>query len=123
MSIPRALPEFHACDYGTVLKFQVRDTKNSVVDLSEICGASIIFMRPDGSNFSRVAQLVPAEESGQPDGIDGEVFYVLQPGDLTEPGDWYMQVHIAFMDGAWSSSVVQFVVFPNLFDPTEDLIP
>ena len=125
MAIPRAVPEFHVNDYGTVLEFEVRNSKNNVVDLSQnFCGAEVLFMMPDGSAFTRPAQLSPAEESGSGDGIDGILFYVIQPGDLCVAGDWYFQVFIAFTTGAWYSSVIQAQVFPNLFDVnTETLIP
>jgi hypothetical protein len=124
MAIPRAVPEFHVSDFGTVLEFEVRNSNNNLVDLSTICGAEVLFMTPDGSSFTRPAQLAAADESGDPDGFDGLLFYVIQPGDLYVAGDWYFQVFIAFITGAWYSSVIQAQVFPNLFNvDVETLIP
>ena len=120
--IPRALPEFHINDWGTVLEFEVRSGRNTVVDLSQICGSEIMFMRPDGSAFSRPAQLLPATDSSLPEGSDGILFYVLQPGDFTESGQWFMQVFIAFLTGGWYSSVVPIVVFPNLIDINQEAL-
>jgi hypothetical protein len=114
--LPRATSEFHVNDYGTVWEWEVRSGRNTVVDLSQICGAELMMMRPDGSAFSRPLQLFPSEESGLPEGTDGLLFYVLQPGDLTEAGQWFLQVFIAFLTGGWYSSVVPIVVFPNLID-------
>ena len=114
--IPRATPEFHVDDYGTVLEFEVRRGRNTVLDLSEICGCEVIFMRPDGSSFARPAQLVASNDSALPDGSDGILFYIIQPGDLDVAGNWHMQIFVAFSASSWSSSVIPFVVFPNLFE-------
>ena len=115
--IPRATPEIHQNDFGSILQFEIRNGKNSVVDLSQdFCAAEILFMRPDGSTFTRSAQLLPQDDSATPLGRNGIVFYVLQPGDITVAGNWFLQVYVSFAAGGWYSSVISIVVFPNLVD-------
>lgn len=124
MAIPRARPEFHVEDIGTVIEFEVRTGRNTVLDLSELCFCEVYFMRPDGSCFVRSAQFLPAEDSLEPEGANGVLFYILQNGDLDVPGNWHMQIAIGFISSSWSSSVVPFVVFPNLVHAfTEAIAP
>ena len=121
--IPRATPEFHINDFGTVLEFEIRSGRNRVLDLSQdFCAAEIIFMRPDGSAFTRPAQLLPPEDSATVPGTDGIVFYVLQPGDFTVSGNWFLQVFVAFAAGGWYSSVLNVIVFPNLIDINSEVL-
>jgi len=123
--IPRALPEIHCFDYGTVLEFQVRKGRNTAADLSGAFAVEILFMRPVGSNFSRPAQLAHPEDedSDLPLGSDGRVVYVVAPGDFDVPGGWYMQLYLEIGGGAWYSSVVAFTVFPNVVSLGEILQP
>ncbi len=137
--IPRHTSEFHAFDYGTVIEAEVRNGRNQRVNLSDAFAVEILFMRPDGSSFSRPAELGFSDSnssmmssmsssmfssSGGPlPGEEGIVRYILQPGDLDVPGIWYFQFYIEFGGGAWYSSVITFTVFPNLVSPFDQLSP
>lgn len=119
----RSRPEFHESDYGTILILEVRNGRNRRVDISEACALEIFFMRPDGTAFSRPGCLFPAEDSFKPDGFDGRFYYVIQPGDLIPAGNWFLQGYIDLGGGAWYTSTVSFVVFPNLISLVEVLQP
>ncbi len=123
MPLPRAQPEFHEGDWGTIVIFEVRNGRNKRVDLSFCVNHCVLFMRPDGSCFSSPACLLPAEDSLNPDGFDGFLFYIIQPGELIPAGPWFAQAFVDFSGGAWYSSVVPFTVFPNLIDLSEALLP
>jgi hypothetical protein len=120
--IPRSSPEFHVGDYGTVLEFEVRKGKNSVVNLSTAFAVEVIFMRPDGTAFCRPAQLAPEEDSLLPDGTGGIAFYVLQPGDFDRAGNWFIQAFVEIGGGGWFSSVINVVVFPNLINLSGEVL-
>ena len=139
--IPRNSPEFHAFDWGTILEFEVRNGRNQVVDLSGATGVEVLFMRPDGSGFSRSAQLAEPDmfgsfgslnsmnsggsfgSAGDIPGSSGIGLYILQPGDLDMPGNWYLQFFVSFPGGEWYSSTVTFIVLPNIISPGEIIAP
>ena len=121
--LPRSVPEFHEGDHGTLIILEVRNGRNKRVDLSSACRIEFFFMRPNGSCFSRPGCLLPSTDSTQPDGSQGFMFYVVQPGDLTPAGQWFLQALVDFGGGAWYTSVVPFTVFPNLIPLSEGLQP
>ena len=140
MPIPRSGPEIHVDDYGTVLRFQVRNGRTNPVDLSSSESVTLLFMRPDGSNFSRAAILGEPfgdvlndsfsggssggdSSGGNAPGSSGFVHYVIQPGDLDVEGQWYLQIAVELGGGFWHSSVVAFTVYPNLFASGQLLQP
>lgn len=133
--LPRATAEFHVFDYGTIIQAEVRNGRNQRVDVSGAFLVAILFMRPDGSGFSREAVLGGA--GGSPimsssmgsssmaplPGQDGLVHYVIQEGDLDVEGQWYLQFYLEIGGGAWFSSVVAFTVLPNIISPGTVLSP
>lgn len=123
MPIPRTVPEIHCEDFGTVFEFEIRNQRKELLDLSDALATEVIFMRPDGSSFSRAAQLLDSASSGSLPGTDGVMFYVIQPGDLSPAGNWFVQAYVELDGGAWSSTVSHFVVFPNLISLNEVLTP
>ncbi len=130
MSIPRALPEVHVFDHGTILSFEVRNGRNQRVDISSAIVLEILFMRPDGSGFAAPAFLgmapgetFPGSDSGTVPGTDGDAFYIIEPGQIDTEGTWYLQLRVVFTTGQWFSSVITFVVMPNLITPSEILNP
>jgi hypothetical protein len=123
MPIPRTSPQFHESDVGTILIFEIRNGKNKRVDISNYSALEVFFMRPDGSTFSRPALPFPALDSNNPDGFDGQAFYITQPGDLVPAGEWYMQFFADCNGGAWYSSIISFIVHANLVSLAEVLTP
>jgi hypothetical protein len=122
--IPRAMPQFHVFDHGTLIYAEVRNGRNHVVDLSEATTIRIIFMRPDGSGFMKDAQLGPyPPDSNVLPGSDGTLYYIVEPGDWDTEGQWFFQFYIEVGAGAWYSSAVAFTVFPNIVSPATVLIP
>jgi hypothetical protein len=54
---------------------------------ADISGATLLqirFERPDGSTFTRTAQIAS-------NGLDGKVAYLVQANDLNQAGDWRYQ--------------------------------
>lgn len=121
--LPRAQPEFHESDYGTVIVLEIRDGRNKRVDISCAQSLCILFMRPDGSNFSVDGCWFPSMDSAILDGADGKFFYVIQPEILVPAGQWFLQGWVDLGMGAWYTSVVPFTVFPNLISFAENLTP
>ena len=133
MPIPRSLPEFHEDDHGTIFEFEIKNSRKEVLNISDALSAEVMFMRPDGSSFSRPAQLLPAESTGDSGedsaedsaalpGSDGVMFYVIAPGDFTPAGNWFVQAFLELDGGSWSSSVAHFVVFPNLISLSAEVL-
>jgi len=108
--------EVHVGDVGTVFEATIKDGDNPV-DVSGLDLLELIFEKPDGTIFKRVASLTT-------DGTDGKVRYVSQRGDVTHAGRWRWQAHAA--DPAdpeqdWRTEVLTFPVSLNLesIDPTK----
>lgn len=120
--IPRRMPEFHVGDYGTVIEFQFRRSNKEPLDISEAFAIEIVFMRPDGTSFSRPMQLLTSEESSLSAGSDGIAFYVVQSGDWDVAGNWFLQGYVEFDSGAWNSSVVHVIIFPNLINVSDEVL-
>ena len=120
--IPRISPEIHSEDFGSVFEFEIRNQRKELLDLSDALATEVIFMRPDGSSFSRPAQLLDSASSGSLPGTDGVMFYVIQQGDLSPAGTWFVQVFVALDGGAWSSTVSHFIVFPNLINLSGEVL-
>ena len=123
MSIPRSSPELHEGDYGNILKFNIRQSRIEPFSLVMSTSVFLAFMRPDGSVFTRTALLVPSTDSSLPDGTSGEIFYVIQDGDLDQPGNWYLQVFVEFDDRRFGSTAISFIVFPSLLSLSELIAP
>lgn len=98
--------EIHQGDVGTTFLAEVEDEGRSV-DVSH-AGILIVFQKPDSSLVVRPGEFVT-------DGVDGQVRYVTQGGDLDQSGEWRLQVRLEFADlTRFSSDWKQFTVHPNL---------
>ena len=67
----------------------------------------IIFKRPDGTTFEKVAVFTNT-------GTDGKIEYVSVDGDLDIAGRWRLQAYVATSAGTWRTDVGDFKVFENL---------
>lgn len=99
--------EIHEGDIGTVFEATMKDG-TVVVDISEQTSIEFIFQRPDGSSFTKDAELVT-------DGTDGKMKYTTADATtLTPPGTWRLQGHITLDTGQWKSNKHEFRVYENI---------
>lgn len=98
--------EIHEGDVGTTFLADVEDEGQSV-DISQ-AEVSFVFQKPDGTSVTRAGEFVT-------DGVDGQVRYVTQAGDLDQSGEWKLQLRTEFADlTGFSSDWKHFTVHPNL---------
>jgi hypothetical protein len=96
----------HVDDWGTPFAMTIYDSRNTVLDLSSASPITIIFTKPDSSQFVREASFVT-------DGTDGKIEYTIQDGEIDTAGDWKYQGRITFINGSWSTDLIPFVVEGN----------
>ena len=105
------LEHAHVNDIGTVFRVTVYDTSSTgtstVADISSASTKKIIFKRPDGTTFEKVAVFTNT-------GTDGKIEYVSVDGDLDIAGRWRLQAYVATSAGTWRTDVGDFKVFENL---------
>jgi len=98
--------EIHKGDIGTLFKLTLYD-RSTIVNLQAATAKTIVFKNPKGITTSKTATFAT-------DGTDGIIQYRTVSGDLSVAGKWQIQAVVTFPDGKWSSSIVEFVVHPNL---------
>ena len=98
--------EIHKGDIGTLFTFTITNN-GATIDLSSASTKQIIFSPPGGVKLTKAAEFVT-------NGSDGKLKYAAISGDLSVEGLWSAQAHVALPTGEWSSSVVEFMVHPNL---------
>lgn len=94
-------------DAGTAFRLTVGDGFSEFISISGASSLGMRFRRPDGSVFDRTARLVT-------DGFDGQTEYVTVSGDLNMVGHWHVQVIVGLGESLYRSTVIPFVVQPNL---------
>ena len=98
--------EIHVEDIGTVFEVEVKDG-DAVVDISSATTKELVFSKPDGSVLTKPAVFVT-------DGTDGKLKYTTIADDLSDPGNWKLQVYIVMSGGAWRTDIGDFIVFDNI---------
>lgn len=121
--IPRTESNIHVFDFGTVFSFQVVDQRNAPYDIAPATLVEVLFMRPDGSNFHRIAEIGDIDNPDSSNAEQNSAFYISQDGDFDMEGQWYCQLYTQFSWGAWHSSVISFTVLPNLMTQADILTP
>lgn len=105
-----SVEEVHEGDIGTVFEATMKDG-TTVVDLTDNTSIDFIFQRPDGSSFTKEAELVG-------DGTDGKMKYVVEDATILTPaGIWHLQAKIVMPDppaGTWRSNRHKFRVYENI---------
>ena len=97
-------------DIGTKFQAVIKDQNGSIVDVSGASELELIFRAPSGEIKTFNAENVD-------DGLDGEIEYTSEVGDINEAGDWEWQarVVIAGADGGdWKSAIKRFNVVEPL---------
>jgi len=77
---------------------------------ADISGATLLelrFRKPDGTSVHRVAQLGTT-------GLDGLVVYLVQAGDIDQPGEWAYQFDVATPTFRYPLDPVAFTVGENI---------
>lgn len=115
MSLPRNTPEIHMFDTGTRFILSVRNQRNLPVNFSGGgWSLSVVFQRPDGKRFSRLALLLEEDDPEIPIGTSGKAVYISRSNDFTEPGVWKVQLVARRGSQSHTSSDGYFIVFPSL---------
>ena len=107
-------PEIHVNDFGTQLRFTVKNSPTQPFNLSETDAVNLWFRRPDATSFYVVCTLEQPEDSTLEPGETGEVFYILEEGDVDVAGQWYFQLEIIFPFGSWRTSIIPRIIYPNI---------
>lgn len=101
-----AANEIHLNDIGTVFEITIQDG-TSAIDVSGATTKQIIFQPPTGAKKTKTAL-------NKTDGTDGIIKYTTVADDLDATGLWKYQAYVVLSGGTWSSSVLEFRVYPNL---------
>ena len=101
----------HVNDYGTNIDVTVQEAEVAL-DISAATSIVYVFKKPvvEGSpaeTFERAASFIT-------DGTDGQVRYILAPGDIVVAGKWKLQVVVTTPTGVWHSCSTSFTVSSNL---------
>ena len=99
--------EIHKNDIGTIFRVQIINASGTVVDISGASSKNIYFQKPDGTDITQAGSLTT-------DGTDGLLQYATIAADLDQVGLWSYQAKVVLGTGTWSSSIIDFDVFPNL---------
>lgn len=99
------IDQLHQGDYGSTLKFTIKDN-TVVVDIDSFTTKEIIFTRPDGTKFTRNATLIH--------GGSGRMDYTIASGDLDAKGTWQLQGRLANTTKNFYTDIIDFKVHDNL---------
>jgi len=102
--------ELHVGDTGTKLRRTVKDG-GLPVDLTGATVTDFLATTPKGVAKKWTASILT------PPGLDGILQYVTLAGDLSEDGEWQLQVHLTLPTGDWHSAREVFKVEANLKEP------
>ncbi len=89
---------------GLNIILTAKDQAGAIVNISSASTKNLVFVRPDGTTFTRAGAFVT-------DGGDGKLKYVTQSGDLNQAGDWEIEADIVLAGGfaARSSKIIMAV--------------
>jgi len=96
----------HIGDAGTKIIIVVEED-GSPLDISLASEKVFRFTTGSGTALLKNASFVT-------DGSDGELEYTFLTGELSIPGMWYLQAKVVMPTGTWYTSIVSFMVEPNL---------
>jgi hypothetical protein len=94
---------------GTVIEYQVLDREDNPKDISSASSKKLIFKKPDGQTFIKLANF-------STDGIDGKLSYTTIANDLTPWGTWQVQADLVMSGFDSPTEIVTFEVLKNLND-------
>lgn len=95
-------------DIGTEIQITVKDKQNNVVDLSSATSVEIHCTPPNDSSV-RVFST-----SFITDGSDGNIYYIIQDGDIDIVGTWEVQVIVYFNSNLFHSNIFKVKVLRNV---------
>ena len=110
------MAEIHVEDYGTLIKFAVKDANGIALDVSLADSMIARFERPDKTTFEDALEF-------ETTGVDGLLAWKSAQGEVIQEGSWRAQVIITFPDGIvpedskFHSSIVKFKVVANIAAP------
>lgn len=97
-----------AGDVGTQITIPIQDESGAVVNLTTLTSATMSFLRPDGTQFTRAATVAGLPTAGQ-------ITYTLAAGDnrIGDDGVWVVQGHLVFPNQEFSTAQIRFQVSQN----------
>lgn len=98
--------EIHVGDIGTVFEVTVQES-GTALNISTATVKQILLEPPSGTMLTKTAAFVT-------DGTDGKISYTTILGDLSEAGQWLLQVYLEMPTGKWHSDTQRFQVYGNL---------
>ena len=99
--------EIFVGDIGTYVRMTLKDN-DTIIDLSGTSTRQFIFARGAGGLFLVVTATFVT------DGVDGQIEYPFQTGEVNNPGIWSWQAKIVAGSGTWYSEVLRFRVHETL---------
>ena len=98
-------------DVGTVFRLTIQEDVNTVtspIDISTQTAMSFIFVKPDGSSFTRTPVFTNTGE-------DGQIEYVILTGELDQAGTWQLQAEVTLPTGGpFRTEIIKFIVQEKL---------
>lgn len=94
-------------DFGTIFRATIKDQDEIVVNISSAIQSKLNFKNPNGTLYSKNADLYT-------DGTDGIIEYISESGLFSIGGKWEMQGYVLTPAGQWNTNIVNFFVQDNL---------
>jgi hypothetical protein len=101
-----SMTDIHVGDVGTVFELTLQED-GVAVNISTATLKQFIYTKPSGTATTKTASFTT-------DGSNGKLRYVSLANDLDTAGVWQLQAYVELPTGKWHSTVIQFVVEPNL---------
>lgn len=95
--------KIHVGDIGTVFRLTITED-GAAVDVSLATTKQIKFLAPNGTLLTKTATFTT-------DGTDGQIEYATVADDLSLPGKWQIQAHVAISGWDGHSEALTFTVY------------
>jgi hypothetical protein len=99
--------EIHVGDVGTAIRLHLLREDKTAMDVSTATLLEFTVASPNNRRKVWAAHAVTT-------GVDGQVQYIVGPGDLDVAGSWKIQAHVIVGGGEWRSDIIRFSVIGNL---------
>lgn len=104
---PEALQNFQACNSGVQVTAYILDQLANPLNISSASATYLLFLRPDGTSFNRIANFVT-------NGYDGGIYYLTTESDFTQVGNWQLQASFSLAGDLKTTRWSSFQVASNI---------
>lgn len=107
---PSPLQECQELNAGIQIVVYVLDQLANPTNISAASSLFLLFQRPDGSTFNKVANFLT-------NGQDGGLYYTVVDTDFSQDGTWFVQASFLLVGDKKTTRQGSFLVGPNILAP------